>query len=120
MHTKLKKLVLKHVRKLRYFHFPTFVQCTKGGKSHFCSNSNEISRACLNIKIIKYYHRIACKKTKPIFWKYPSIRANQKWFLNMGNHHILWVCEKNLKIHHSDSSQQPRFICCVRYSVILQ
>ena len=40
-----KKLALKHVRELRYLHFLPFVQCTKGGKLHFCSNLNEISHA---------------------------------------------------------------------------
>ena len=62
IYTKLKKLALKHVRELRYLHFPPLVQCTKGGKLHFCSNLDEISHACrLNHnKVIKNNSKIKC------------------------------------------------------------
>ena len=59
----LKKIALKHVRELRYLHFPPLVQCTvKGGKFHFCFNLDEISHACrLNHnKVTKNNLKIKC------------------------------------------------------------
>ena len=60
----------------------------------------------LNVNYIKYYHMPTCKKATQIFWWHAIIRDDV--VLKCGvhildNHHILWVHEKKMKIHQSDS-----------------